>query len=106
MSGLGTGREPLLARSLLTALVTALVHLAVVQGWVTVEAASPEAVAAVVDALGLLVAVFWSRQAVTPVADPVLETKVVTHLNSQPEPTTTEPLNTHGMEDAFVTEGL
>lgn len=76
-------REPLLVRTLLTALVTALVHVAVLQGWVTVESASPEAVAALVDALGVVVAALWSRQAVTPVANPVLQTTITT---AEPDP--------------------
>lgn len=69
-------REPLVVRTLLTAFVTALVHVAVVQGWVTVEAVSPEVVAGLVDALGVVIAALWSRAAVTPVADPVLQSTI------------------------------
>lgn len=79
-------REPLLVRGLLVGVVTALVHVAVLLGWLSVAAVSPEAVAGVVDALGLLIAAFWARQAVTPAADPVVVTKVLTRLR-EPEPT-------------------
>lgn len=86
-------REPLVVRTALTALVTALLHVAVLQGWVSVESVSQETVAGVVDAIGLVVATLWARQAVTPVADPVLATTVYTRVNELPseEAVTVEP---------------
>ena len=78
VDSISTKREPLLYRSLLTALVTAVIHIAVLQGYVSVESVDEATVAGAVDILGALVAAFWSRQAVTPVSDPVLQTTITT----------------------------
>lgn len=77
-------REPLLVRTFLTVLVTALVNVAVLRGWVTVEDVSEETVAGVVNVLAALLGALWARQAVTPVADPVLTEVVTTRIADLP----------------------
>lgn len=64
MSALSFGdREPVVVRAAATVAVTALVHLAVVLGWLSVDA--EKAVTSAVDALGALVLVLLVRPAVT-----------------------------------------
>lgn len=74
-------REPLLLRTLLTGIVTALLHLAVLQGWISVASVDDATVAGIVDVIGALVAAFWARGAVTPAHDPVLQETVSTRLS-------------------------
>lgn len=93
--------EPLVVRTLLTALVTGLVHVAVLQGWLTVESVPPEAVAALVDALGVTIAALWSRGAVTPVANPVLQTTITTPLSQ----VNNQLIVTPAPESVLVVEG-
>lgn len=69
----GWAREVVARRALVVTAVTALVHVAVVL-WAlppTLEAQAPVAVGSVIDLLGVLALVLWSRQGVTP-ADPSL----------------------------------
>lgn len=66
-------REPVLLRTAAVAVLTALLHMLVVRGWLPLEAESEAFVAGLVDLLGFAVAAFWSRQAVTPVKAPNTE---------------------------------
>lgn len=63
-------REPVLLRTAAIAVLTVLVHVLVVRGWLPIEADTEVFVASLVDLVGFLVAAVWSRQAVTPVAHP------------------------------------
>jgi hypothetical protein len=66
-------REPLVIRTAIVAAVTALIHALVVLGVLPLDADQEAAVAGAVDLVGTAIAVLWSRQAVTPVADPAPE---------------------------------
>jgi hypothetical protein len=86
-------REVVARRALAVSTATALVHAAVVI-WAlppTLEAQAPVAVGSVIDLLGVLVLVLWSRTGVTP-ADPALAptaadgTPYLLHARGQPLP--------------------
>lgn len=61
-----TSREPLIIRGAIVAAVTALIHLAVVVGWLPIDTEAETAVAGAVDLLGTAVLVAWTRGKVTP----------------------------------------
>lgn len=66
-----TAREPLVIRGAIVAAITALIHLAVVVGWLPIDHDAETAVAGAVDLLGTAVLVVWSRGKVTPAAPKV-----------------------------------
>lgn len=65
-----SAREPLAIRAAIVAAVTAVVHVAVVMGWLGITEAQETTIAGAVDMIGTVVLVVWSRGAVTPTADP------------------------------------
>lgn len=60
--------EPVLIRTAIVAIITAIVHVLVVTGKLPIDEATEDALAGVADAIGITVAAFWSRQGVVPVA--------------------------------------
>jgi hypothetical protein len=65
-----TTREPLIVRAAIVAAVTALLHVLVVVGALPIAPDAETAIAGAIDLVGTAILVFWSRGAVTPVADP------------------------------------
>lgn len=65
-------REPLIVRGAIVAAVTALIHVAVVLGWLPIDVDAEAAVAGAVDLIGTAVLVVWTRGKVTPVEAPAL----------------------------------
>lgn len=65
-------REPLVIRGAIVAAVTALIHVLIVLGVLSIDADAEHAVAGAVDLIGTAVLVLWTRGKVTPVADPRL----------------------------------
>lgn len=63
-------REPLAVRAAVVALVTAIVHAAVVFGLVHWSAEQETTLGGLIDLAGLVVALIWARSAVTPVDAP------------------------------------
>jgi hypothetical protein len=66
-------REPLVVRTAAVGVITAIIHALVVLGYLPIDADQESAIAGIVDVLGTAIAVFWSRRAVTPVADPQVD---------------------------------
>jgi hypothetical protein len=68
-----TSREPLAIRGAIVAAATAIVHVGVVLGLLHLDASAEVAIGTAIDVVGTAVLVVWTRGAVTPVADPVLD---------------------------------
>lgn len=67
-------REPLAVRGAIVAVVTAILHLAVMAGYLPIAPEVEGQAALVIDLLGTAVLVVWTRGKVTPVEDPKDET--------------------------------
>lgn len=69
-------REPLAIRGAIIAFITALLHLAVMNGWLgitaEIEAQTIETITLGIDLVGIAALVIWGRGKVTPTADPRL----------------------------------
>jgi hypothetical protein len=61
-------REPVVIRTAVVGILTALLHALVVLGVVPIDADQEQAAAGIIDVVGMVVAALWSRAAVTPVA--------------------------------------
>lgn len=59
--------EPLVLRTAIVAVLTSILHVAVVMGYVPVDVETEGALAGVIDAAGAAIAVWWARRAVSPV---------------------------------------
>lgn len=79
-----TTREPLVIRGAIVAAATALIHVAVVLGFLDLAAGAETAIGTAIDVLGTAVLVVWTRGVVTPVADPQLPADVIVDTEDGP----------------------
>lgn len=86
-----TTREPLVIRGAIVAAITAAIHVAVVLGILHIDADAETAIGTAIDLAGTAILVVWARQAVTPVADPVLPVGTVVGVVSTEAETVTDP---------------
>ncbi len=68
--GVDVNREPLAIRGAVTAAATAMLHLAVMAGWIPIPADVETQAVVALDLTATAVMVLWTRGKVTPVDDP------------------------------------